>query len=123
MSFELISLKSNKTQALGAKLPHRSRHKRAKSDTGPYGHYQDKEGLDLPWIGCLFCNYQDKLEFDLSLHMLEEHREELLQLPITRQERRAAKELSGDFFAKFEGAMEYRVDKAAEIAKRKERCE
>jgi hypothetical protein len=53
--------------------------------------------------------------------MLQEHRNELLQLPITRQERKAAKKLSGNLFARFEGAMEYRLDRAVDMAKRKVR--
>ena len=91
----------------------------ARSETSLYGHNLGKDSLDLPWICCLSCNYKDKIEFDLSLHMLEEHREELLQLPITRRERKAAKALSVDPFAFLEGAIEYRLDIAIEIAKRK----
>jgi hypothetical protein len=39
-----------------------------------YGPYISKTELNLPWIDCFLCNYRDKIEFDLSLHMLEERR-------------------------------------------------
>jgi len=89
----------------------------------PYGPYVRKEDLPLPWIRCLLCNYRDKIEFDLSLHFLEEHKKQLMAIPITRKERLAAKALIKDpcarFFAKFESPMEYRLDKAVKIAKEK----
>lgn len=87
----------------------------AKPKHSPFGPYLGKAALKLPWIPCLFCSYKDKIKFDLSLHMLQEHRKELLQLPITRQERKAAKELSDNPFARFERAMEYRLDKAVDM--------
>jgi sarcosine oxidase delta subunit len=89
----------------------------------PYGPYVRKEDLPLPWIRCLWCNYRDKIEFDLSLHFLEEHKKQLLAIPITRRERLAAKALIKDprarFFAKFESPMEYRLDKAVKLAREK----
>lgn len=82
-----------------------------------YGPYISKDALRLPWINCLWCDYRDKIEFDLSLHFLEKHKKELLAIPITRQERVAVKILSGDPFAFLEGPMEYRLDKAVAMAK------
>lgn len=59
----------------------------------PYGQYFSRENLPLPWINCLWCDYRDKIAFDLSLHFLEEHKEELMAIPITRRERLASKVL------------------------------
>lgn len=91
------------------------------SRESPYGPYVSKEEIKCPWIRCLWCSYKDKIEFDLSLHFLEEHKRELLAIPITRRERLAAKALIKDprarFFAKFESPMEYRLDKAVKLAK------
>ncbi|MGC2426248.1 MAG: hypothetical protein WA421_04375 [Nitrososphaeraceae archaeon] len=89
--------------------------------SSPYGVYLSKEELKLPWIKCLWCNYRDKIEFDLSLHFLEEHRDKLLAIPITRRERSAAKALSPDWFTRFEDPMEYRLDKAVTMAKQNPR--
>jgi hypothetical protein len=86
------------------------------SNTSPYEPL-GKAALNLPWRYCLFCDCREKVEFNLSLHMLEEHHQELLQIPITRQERKTAKIISGDFFARFERAIEYRLDKAVGMAK------
>src|SRR6266498_23796 len=61
-----------------------------KSTESPYGPYVSKEDIKLPWIKCLWCNYTDKIDLDLSLHFLEEHKKELLAMPITRRERLAA---------------------------------
>lgn len=103
----------------------KSRYIIARRSSGPYGPYLGKAALKLPWIQCLWCNYKDKIEFDLSLHFLEDHKDELLAIPITRRERIAAKALLKDpyarFFAKFESPMEYRLDKAVEMAKQKAR--
>jgi hypothetical protein len=85
--------------------------------TSPYGPNITKEEIKLPWIRCLFCSYRDKIEFDLSLHMLDEHRQKLLQLEISYQDH--FKLLQSDPFAKFYGRIEYRLDKAVEIAKRR----
>lgn len=88
----------------------------SKPKPSQYGPYIRTEDLPLPWINCLWCGYRDKIAFDLSLHFLEEHLEELLAIPITRRERLAAKTLSGDWFARFESPMEYRLDKALGMA-------
>lgn len=85
--------------------------------TSPYGPNITKEEIKLPWIHCLFCSYRDKIEFDLSLHMLEEHKQKLLQLQISYEEH--SKLLHSDPFARFYGRIEYRLDKAVEIAKRR----
>lgn len=58
------------------------------SKDSQYGPYVGKENLNLPWIRCLFCDYQNKIEFDLSLHILEEHRRKLLQSTFDAQDRR-----------------------------------
>ena len=89
--------------------------------TSPYGPNITKEEIKLPWIRCLFCRYRDKIEFDLSLHMLEEHKQKLLQLQISYQDH--SKLLRSDAFARFYSRMEYRLDKAIEIAKRKGRVD
>jgi hypothetical protein len=36
----------------------------------------------LPAIPCLFCDYKDPIEFDLSVHCQEKHGPDLLKLPI-----------------------------------------
>ena len=89
------------------------------SKQSPYGPCLSIAELKLPWIKCLWCDYRDKIEFDLSLHFLEKHKNELMTIPITRQERLAAKVLSGDWFAKFERPMEFRLDKAVKMAREK----
>ncbi len=65
--------------------------------TSPYGPNITKEEIKLPWIRCLFCSYRDKNDFDLSLHMLEEHKQKLLQLEISYQDH--SKHLQSDPFA------------------------
>ncbi len=84
----------------------------------PYGPYVSKEEIPLPWVKCLWCDYRDKIDFDLSLHFLEQHKKKLLAIPITNRERKAAKILAGDWFAIFESPMEYRLDKAVNMAKK-----
>ena len=85
--------------------------------TSSYGPYISKEAIKLLWIRCLFCSYRDKNEFDLSLHMLEEHKQKLLQLQISYEDH--SKLGQTDPFARFYGRIEYRLDKAVEIAKRR----
>lgn len=85
--------------------------------TSPSGPNITKEEINVPWIRCLFCRYRDKIDFDLSLHMLEEHKRKLLQLEISYQDH--SKLLQSDPFARFFGRIEYRLDKAVEIAKRR----
>jgi hypothetical protein len=38
--------------------------------------------VNLPLLPCLWCDYQNPIEFDLGTHFLERHKEELLKLPI-----------------------------------------
>ncbi|HEY7111099.1 MAG TPA: hypothetical protein VH415_16855 [Nitrososphaeraceae archaeon] len=85
----------------------------------PYEPYIRTEDLPLPWINCLWCDYRDKIKFDLSLHFLEDHKDELLAIPITRKQRLAAKALAGDWYSRFESPMEYRLDKAVGMAYQK----
>ena len=54
----------------------------------PYGPYISKEDLPLPWIICLWCSYRDKIEFDLSLHFLAEHKKEVMKLKISFEDRK-----------------------------------
>jgi hypothetical protein len=60
-----------------------------------------KSILKLPEIPCAWCNYKDPIEFDLSLHLVANHKEELLKLPIGK------------------GSMDYRADYVVDMAKRK----
>ena len=83
----------------------------------PFGPYLGKAALKLAWIKCLWCHYRDKIEFDLSLHMLEKHRQKLLYLKISYRDH--AKVRQSDPFARIYGRIEYRLDKAVEIAKRR----
>jgi hypothetical protein len=85
--------------------------------TSPYGPSIAKEDLNLPWIRCFFCGYRDKIEFDLSLHLIEVHKQKLIQLEISYQDH--SKLLQSDPFPRCYGRIEYRLDKAVEIAKRK----
>jgi hypothetical protein len=38
--------------------------------------------VGLPEIPCMYCDYKDPIEFDLSLHYIEKHRYQLIRLPI-----------------------------------------
>lgn len=57
----------------------------------------------------------------MSLHFLEKHKENLLGLPITSRDRKITKALSGDFFARFEPAVEFRLEVAVEMANKENR--
>lgn len=92
--------------------------------SSPYGPYLSKEALKLPWIRCLFCNYQDKKEFDLSLHVLEKHKDKLLEIPISSRDRKTTKSLlepRARLYSKFESAIEFRLDVAVEMSKEENR--
>lgn len=78
---------------------------------------QDKENLSLPWIRCLFCNYKDKIEWDLAQHVFERHRAKVVALPIYSKDRKYTKALSGDFYARFESAIEFRLDLILEMSR------
>lgn len=95
-----------------------------KPKPSPYGPYIRTEDLPLPWINCLWCDYKRKIAFDLSLHFLQEHREELLAIPVYSRDRKITKDLLDEparFDSKFEWAMEFRVDVAVEMAKEENR--
>jgi hypothetical protein len=85
--------------------------------TSPFGTNITKEEIKLPWISCLFCSYRDKNEFDLSLHMLESHKRKLLHLQISYRDHANLRQ--SDPFARFSARIEYRLDKAVEVAKRR----
>ena len=89
--------------------------------TSPYGPNITKEEIKLPWIRCLFCSYRDKNEFDLSLHMLESHKHKLLHLQIPYRDHANLRQSNP--FAGLYGKIEYRLDKAVEIAKRRGRVD
>jgi hypothetical protein len=92
--------------------------------SSPYGMYLLKADLNTPWIRCLFCNYRDKIEFDLSLHMLESHKHKLLRIPISakfRTETHLFKKPYARHFSKFAGSMEFRLDVAVEMAREENR--
>jgi hypothetical protein len=38
--------------------------------------------VKLPHLPCVWCDYKDPIEFDLGNHLLANHRQELLKLPI-----------------------------------------
>jgi hypothetical protein len=66
---------------------------------------QDERGrghvVGLPEIPCIFhCGYKTPIEFDLTLHLQERHRMDLVKLPIGK------------------GSMEYRADYAVELSKK-----
>ena len=95
-----------------------------KQTESPYGPYISKEDLPLPWITCLWCRYRDKIEFDLSLHFLEEHKKEVMKLQISFEDRKRVFSLlepSLSFFVKFESLIEFKLDVAVEMAKEENR--
>ena len=71
----------------------------------------------MPGTRCLFCSYRDKNEFDLSLHMLEKHKLNLLHVKISYRDHANLRQ--SDPFARFYGRIEYRLEKVVEIAKRR----
>ena len=50
---------------------------------------------------CLYCTYKDPLDFDLSLHYIERHRQDLIRLPFGKS------------------SIDDRADYAVELSKRK----
>jgi DNA-directed RNA polymerase subunit RPC12/RpoP len=51
--------------------------------TQPIPKAQSKaEQVGLPELPCIYCEYSDCIEFDLSLHYIEKHRQNLVRLPI-----------------------------------------
>ena len=59
------------------------------------------EQVGFPDMPCLFCAYKDPLDFDLSLHFIEKHRQELIRLPLGKS------------------SIDDRADYAVELSKRK----
>jgi len=83
-----------------------------------YGTYSSKENLPLPGIRCLWCNYRDKIEHDLEWHFLENHRIQLYrEIRVTSEERKIA--WRNDPFSSMYDKIEYLLEKAVELAKRK----
>ena len=74
----------------------------ASSATEPSQNQKTKaEQVGLPEIPCTFCDYKDPIEFDLSLHYLEKHRQNLIRLPIGK------------------GSIDKRADYAVELSKKR----
>jgi hypothetical protein len=59
------------------------------------------EQTGMPELPCIYCNFRDPIEFDLSLHYIEKHRPDLIRLPIGK------------------GSIEDRADYAVKLSKRK----
>jgi hypothetical protein len=59
------------------------------------------EQAGKPELLCIYCDFRDPLEFDLSLHYLEKHRPNLIRLPIGKN------------------SMDNRADYAVELSKKK----
>jgi hypothetical protein len=74
----------------------------ASNATKPSQNQKTKaEQVGLPEIPCTFCDYKDPIEFDLSLHYLEKHRQNLIRLPIGK------------------GSIDKRADYAVELSKKR----
>ncbi len=63
------------------------------------------EAMRLPALPRVWCDYKDHIEFDLGNHLLANHKQELLKLPIGK------------------ASMDVRIDHAIQWAKRKMRPE
>jgi hypothetical protein len=59
------------------------------------------EQVGKPELPCIYCNFKDPIEFDLSLHYLEKHRQNLIRLPIGKS------------------SMDDRADYAVELSKKR----
>jgi hypothetical protein len=59
------------------------------------------EQAGKPELPCIYCDFKDPLEFDMSLHYLEKHRPNLIRLPIGKN------------------SMDNRADYAVELSKKK----
>jgi hypothetical protein len=59
------------------------------------------EQVGFPDMPCLYCAYKDPLDFDLSLHYIEKHRQDLIRLPMGK------------------GSIDDRADYAVKLSKRK----
>jgi hypothetical protein len=102
----------------------RDRFYRVPTKSSPYGTYLAKEQLKLQWIRCLWCNYRDKIEWDLAQHMFEKHRKQVYELPISSQDRRKTLDLlepRARLFSRFEPSIEFRLDVAVMMSKKQNR--
>jgi hypothetical protein len=59
------------------------------------------EKVGLPEIPCMYCNFRDCIEFDLSIHYVAKHRQQLVRLPIGKS------------------SIDARADYAVELSKKK----
>jgi hypothetical protein len=59
------------------------------------------EQVGLPELPCIYCDFKDPIEFDLSLHYVEKHKWDLIRLPIGKS------------------SMDDRADYAVELSKKK----
>ena len=73
--------------------------------------------LPLPFIRCLWCNYQDKKEHDLGWHFYDKHKYELYRLEVTQQE--IINDRTKDPFYFLYDSIEHKIDKALTLAKSK----
>ena len=78
-------------------------------------HYEKKEDLPLSRIKCLWCEYRDKVERDLSWHFLEHHRDKLYQIVIPSVEYKRLQQK--DPFYYLYGRTEHILDEAVRLAK------
>ena len=58
------------------------------------------EQAGKPDLPCMYCDFKDPIEFDLSLHYLDKHRQNLIRLPIGKS------------------SMDNRADYAVELSKK-----
>lgn len=75
------------------------------------------DNLPLPWIRCLWCSYQDKIERDLSWHFYDRHKYQLYKLEVTQQE--IENDRARDPFYFLYDSIEHNIDKALRLAKEK----
>jgi hypothetical protein len=82
-------------------------------------HYETKEEYGLPWIKCLWCNYNDCVVRDLEWHFLDKHRDRLYKIKVSPEIRRKDPVWIQDPFSWMYDDMVYRLYKASRLAKRK----
>jgi hypothetical protein len=76
-----------------------------------------KANMSIPWIKCLWCDYKDKIERDLSWHFYEGHKYQLYRLEVTQQE--INNDRAKDPFYFLYDSIEHKIDKALRLAKSK----
>jgi hypothetical protein len=74
-------------------------HKTGAATTSVNGKGTEGE-INSPLLPCLWCDYKNRIEFDLGNHLLANHRDDLLRLSIGK------------------GPMDNRIDYAVQLAKR-----